>query len=189
MKLCQSENKIIVTELNPMCDAPENEPLILFIKNSKEPVIASKRFGEDEYQEIRSGRYYCAVLFSGWLPIPIYDPSHKSVDDFSRGVRTMSDYLQTRIANNFSGNSETQAHLNEINKTLEEWLSDALEEVSESDYSEWITATQAYAAGVEKHKRGHERYEKLRKLNAQQFSALYERNILGENFDEMVDEL
>lgn len=177
MKIHQSGNKIIATELNPMSSLPDDEFVLIKPKSQNALVHGRVVTASSKHN------------FSGWLPMPIYDPSHKPVDDFSRGVRTMFDYLQTRIVNNFSGNIETQTHLNQINKTLEEWLSDALEEVSESDYSEWITATQAYAAGVEKHKRGHERYEKLRKLNAQQFSALYERNILGENFDEMVDEL
>lgn len=33
------------------------------------------------------------------------------------------------------------------------------------------------------------RYEELRKLNVRQFSELIERNLAGENFDEMIDEL
>lgn len=32
-------------------------------------------------------------------------------------------------------------------------------------------------------------YEKLRKLSPAQFTELYKRNLLGENFDEMVDAL
>ncbi len=36
---------------------------------------------------------------------------------------------------------------------------------------------------------GHERYTKIRQLNAMQFSVLYNRNITGEKFDQMVDEL
>lgn len=177
MKLHQENDKIIVTELRPMSSLPDDEFVLIKPKSQNALVHGRVVTASSKHN------------FSGWLPIPIYDPSHKPVDDFSRGVRTMFDYLQTRIANNFSGNHETQAHLNEINKTMEEWLSDAMQEVSESDYQEWLTVTQAYAAGVERYKRCHERYEKLRKLNVQQFSALYERNILGENFDEMVDEL
>ena len=33
------------------------------------------------------------------------------------------------------------------------------------------------------------RYEALRKLNVMEFAGLFERNIRGENFDEMIDEL
>lgn len=33
------------------------------------------------------------------------------------------------------------------------------------------------------------RYEKMRKLNPAQFAELHERNLRGENFDEMVDAL
>jgi len=33
------------------------------------------------------------------------------------------------------------------------------------------------------------RYKKLRRLNVRQFSELYERNLAGENFDQMVDEM
>jgi len=36
---------------------------------------------------------------------------------------------------------------------------------------------------------GYLRYEELRKLNVRQFAELFERNIAGENFDKMVDEL
>ena len=37
--------------------------------------------------------------------------------------------------------------------------------------------------------RGYLRYEALRKLNATQFGSLVSRNLAGENFDGMVDEL
>lgn len=36
---------------------------------------------------------------------------------------------------------------------------------------------------------GYLRYEELRKLNVSQFAELFKRNIAGENFDKMVDEL
>lgn len=36
---------------------------------------------------------------------------------------------------------------------------------------------------------GYLRYEALRKLNATQFGSLVSRNLAGENFDGMVDEL
>ena len=37
--------------------------------------------------------------------------------------------------------------------------------------------------------RGYLRYEALRKLNVTQFGSLVSRNLAGENFDGMVDEL
>jgi hypothetical protein len=37
--------------------------------------------------------------------------------------------------------------------------------------------------------KGEERYNKLRKLNPRQFHDLVERNLKGENFDQMVDSL
>jgi hypothetical protein len=36
---------------------------------------------------------------------------------------------------------------------------------------------------------GYRRYEALRKLNAREFSELCQRNLKGENFDQMVDDL
>lgn len=57
------------------------------------------------------------------------------------------------------------------------------------EYQEWLSLHQAYAAGAAKYKLGHDRYEKLRKLNPRQFDELYARNLSGENFDEMVDKL
>ena len=36
---------------------------------------------------------------------------------------------------------------------------------------------------------GYLRYEELRKLNVNEFTELFKRNIAGENFDKMVDEL
>jgi len=36
---------------------------------------------------------------------------------------------------------------------------------------------------------GYSRYEKLRKLNANEFTEIYKRNLGGENFDKMIDEL
>lgn len=36
---------------------------------------------------------------------------------------------------------------------------------------------------------GYLRYEALRTLSVQKFSELYQRNLKGENFDEMIDEM
>jgi len=37
--------------------------------------------------------------------------------------------------------------------------------------------------------RGYLRYEAIRKLNVSQFSQIFKRNLKGENFDDMIDEL
>lgn len=42
---------------------------------------------------------------------------------------------------------------------------------------------------AEEWKKGFERYEKIRVLNRAQFASLCDRNLAGENFDEMVDAL
>ncbi|OQA09470.1 MAG: hypothetical protein BWY66_00569 [bacterium ADurb.Bin374] len=45
------------------------------------------------------------------------------------------------------------------------------------------------AVDIDTMARGYLRYEALRKLNATQFGSLVSRNLAGENFDGMVDEL
>jgi len=37
--------------------------------------------------------------------------------------------------------------------------------------------------------RDHFRYEAVRKMNVRQFSDVYNRNLRGENFDDMIDEI
>ena len=122
MELHQSGNKIIVTELNPMCDAPRDSSSLLIVKKDDEigsyPELMESFFDGQFWNCV--GDEYLDDELIGWLPMPVYDPAHKQQDDF---------------------------------------------------------------------KLGHERYEKLRELNAQQFSELYQRNLAGENFDEMVDKL
>lgn len=100
-------------------------------------------------------------------------------------------------------NSGGNAQLEQINKTLNEWLSDALEEVSPEDYQEWLSLHQAYAAGIEKCRKGHdlldrlrpspgsghERYEKLKNLSLQQFKEVYVHLLCGKSLNQIVDEL
>ena len=79
MKLNQSGNKIVVTELNPMSDAPKNGDVILTALNTKSNpdcffVRASwngdawSLFGMCDYQDCD---------FIGWLPMPVYEPEAK----------------------------------------------------------------------------------------------------------------
>lgn len=185
MKLHQQGNEIIVTELMPMSELLEDLTVIVITADSN-PIPARRFFNNI----IGMDGWFCsAESCLGWLPIPVYDPSQKQQDDFNRGVRAMFDYLKIRIANNYSGNKAINEQLEQINNVVGEWLSDALREVSPSDYQEWLSLQQAYAAGAEKYKRGHDRYEKLRKLNVQQFSELFSESLRCKNFDEMVDKL
>jgi len=49
---------------------------------------------------------------------------------------------------------------------------------------------QSAELAAEKYRQGHNRYEKLRRLNVTQFQRLYQRNIRGEGrFDDLVDEM
>ncbi len=51
-------------------------------------------------------------------------------------------------------------------------------------------ATRATVEELERFKTGHDRYEKLRRLNVPQFQALYQKNLSGgKSFDSLVDEL
>ena len=51
-------------------------------------------------------------------------------------------------------------------------------------------ATRATAEELERFKTGHERYEKIRRLNVPQFQALFQKNLSsGKSFDSLVDEL
>jgi len=113
MKLHQSVNKIIVTELNPMSDAPDDFTFLAFTIMGGTCWELYKtqtgHFASLDDQHVFEERH-----LQGWLPMPVYDPSAKSPKD---------------------------------------------------------------------------RYEKLRKLNVRQFAELFERNLRGENFDEMVDAL
>ena len=102
MKLHQSGNKIIVTELNPMSEAHIGKPILIKLKFYND-FFGSTLSGEENIE-------HC----EGWLPMPIYYTSAESPES---------------------------------------------------------------------------RYEKLRKFNVRQFAELYERNLKGENFDEMVDKL
>jgi len=114
MKIHQSVNKIIVTELNPMSDVPTDGSLILAVSASNKR-IGTLHFNKSSNMFITSdGRSIHEDKIIGWIPMPVYDPSAKSPED---------------------------------------------------------------------------RYEKLRKLNPRQFDELYARNLRGENFDKMVDNL
>ena len=65
MKLNQSGNKIVVTELNPMSGAPTDKTILLKIKG---------------YKDLTDGRLQegcCLDVFEGWLPMPVYEPEAK----------------------------------------------------------------------------------------------------------------
>ena len=190
MKLHQSGNEIIVTELRSVSYVPQSE-IVLISKNGmlKPGVYAGGgfvRFMDENY---------CGANIEdceGWLPMPQYRPEATPIDPegFRKGVKALFDYLQDRVANNYHANSDQMTELQKMNKVFEDWLSDALQEISEDDYQEWLELHQAYVAGAEKYKRSHELYEKLRKLTPHQFAGLAEINLHREgSFDELVAKL
>lgn len=113
MKLHQSGNKIIVTELNPMSDVKREEGTSVLLKTKNSNYLHSAIVFDGDFVDVDQC-WFDENQLEGWLPMPVYDLSAKSPE---------------------------------------------------------------------------ERYEKLRKLNPRQFDELYARNLRGENFDKMVDEL
>lgn len=49
--------------------------------------------------------------------------------------------------------------------------------------------SKSYGGALDQVIKGAERYEKLRRLNVTEFSNLFELNLKGFNFDELIDEL
>ena len=180
MKIHQSDDKIIVTELMPMSLCPRFSEVLL------------ERIGHANLEVGMLISESDRKIYAGWIPMPQYRPEATPIDPegFRKGVKVLFDYLHDRIANNYHANLDQMAELQKINKVVEEWLSDALREVSEDDYQEWLELHQAYVAGAEKYKRSHELYEKLRKLTPHQFAGLAEINLHREgSFDELVAKL
>lgn len=192
MKLHQQGNEIIATELRPMSKVPPGEFVLCLIERSKRFESLIKVPGYEMMNDEDDFLSYDFADILGWLPMPQYKPDATPVEPecFRSGVKAIFDYLQDRVANNYHANSDQMAELQKMNKVFEDWLSDALQEVSENDYHEWMDLHQAYAAGVEKYKRSHELYEKLRKLTPHQFAGLAEINLHREGgFDELVAKL
>lgn len=76
MKLHQSGNKIIVTELNPMSDAPHTGAFMaFFIWDDVCPVTLIRKDGK--FYCYDDGRLYESDRLFGWLPMPVYEPENK----------------------------------------------------------------------------------------------------------------
>jgi hypothetical protein len=62
--------------------------------------------------------------------------------------------------------------------------------IDEQYKSSYIKQLEEELMERDKYKIGHDRYEKLRRLNLEQFKELYLKNLrTGENFDTLVDQL
>ena len=66
---------------------------------------------------------------------------------FGKGVRAVFDYFHYRAANNYHANPKIQLEINKENSVVLRWVNDALEEISEKDYKEWISIKRAYDDG------------------------------------------
>lgn len=74
MKLHQSGNKIIVTELNPMSDAPTDGILILAVSASNKRIGTLRFSSSTDMFTTSDGRSIHKDKILGWLPMPIYEP-------------------------------------------------------------------------------------------------------------------
>ena len=192
MKLHQQGNEIIVTELRPMSELKPGQYAICYRADYSSDMLKRSIERNDSLTDSMGDFYWPENIFIGYIPVPKYQPEATPIDPegFRKGVKALFDYLQDRVANNYHANSDQMAELQKMNKVFEDWLSDALREVSEDDYNEWLDIHAAYAAGAEKYKRSHELYEKLRKLNQRRFSELFEAHLNGDaSFDELVAKL
>lgn len=75
---------------------------------------------------------------------------------FKMGARAMFDNLLYRTANHWHANPEIQKICDRDNALVEEWVADALEELSEDDYIEWVSIGKAYKDGFAAGKRAAE---------------------------------
>lgn len=192
MKIYQKDNEIIVSQLRPMSELKPGQYAICYRADYSSDMLKRSIESNDSLTDSMGDFYWPENIFIGYIPIPKYQPEATLIEPecFRKGVKALFDYLQDRVANNYHANSDQMAELQKMNKVFENWLSDALQEVSEDDYREWLDLHQAYAAGAEKYKLSHELYEKLRKLSPRQFDFLYQQNLRGEgSFDELVAKL
>jgi len=89
MKLHQSCNKIIVTELNPMSEAPEGEYFLVKLK-TMDCLIEAKLDKANQRIEMWFGTERSVSVCEGWFPMPVYDPSEKSPEDLYEKVRKLN---------------------------------------------------------------------------------------------------
>lgn len=58
-------------------------------------------------------------------------------ESFNAGVKAMFDWLLYRAANNFHGDANIQKQCDKENELIEDWATDALEEISPEDCMKW----------------------------------------------------
>lgn len=76
MKLHQSGDKIKVTELNPMSDAPHTGSFMAFFTwDDVCPATFIRKDGE--FYCFDNGYLHGSDHLSGWLPMPVYEPETK----------------------------------------------------------------------------------------------------------------
>jgi len=74
MKLHQSGDKIIVTELRPMSDVPEGKFVLCLIERSKRFESLIKVPGHAMMNDEDDFLSYEFLDILGWMPMPIYQP-------------------------------------------------------------------------------------------------------------------
>ena len=149
MKLHQSGNEIIVTELRPMSELKPGQYAICYRADYSSDMLKRSIERNDSLTDSMGDFYWTENIFIGYIPVPKYQPEATPIDPegFRKGVKALFDYLQDRVANNYHANSDQMTELQKMNKVFEDWLSDALQEISEDDYQEWLeTNTRIYGA-------------------------------------------
>lgn len=111
-----------------------------------------------------------------------------------RDERRQVHALKKELEREYAENAALKERATTFSQAIQQVLSerDSIQE-QENLSKEWLEKLREENAALKERvgelEKGHARYEALRKLNVQQFSDLFERNIKGENFDEMVDQL
>ena len=80
MKLHQSGNEIIVTELRPMSDVPPDQFVLCLVKRSKRFESLIKAHGYEMMNDEDDFLSYDFVDILGWLPMPQYRPELKQTN-------------------------------------------------------------------------------------------------------------
>lgn len=70
------------------------------------------------------------------------EAERKAEQGFRDGAKAMFDYFHERAANNYHGNPKVQESMDAENKTVLEWIGDALESVSPKDSCHWRDLTE-----------------------------------------------
>lgn len=105
MKLHQSGDKIIVTELRPMSEAPrDGTDILLMSKNNK--LFNGCNYGicGDKFTIAGVGSFSPSV-FIGWLPMPQYRPDAKHIDKTE-----LYEKLRKLTPRQFAGLAEMNLH-------------------------------------------------------------------------------